>query len=184
MQIERQFVEKGVSRTRSVDAALVGLWRSGPSVVRILSNGWYYLLGGPYPFTISPDGQTLLFPASGTAYSRTSGSGPNLIGTWQLTEVDGADIWVEDIYYRANGTYTSQWTLNGSFDSEFLGSYSVGGGELSTEELRSAVETLPPNLIMVDTLYGTDQSGTYSVAGDQWTFHNPSGDVIYVRESQ
>ena len=169
----------------SIDGGLVGLWQTGPTVVRITSDGWYYLVGSPVPYSISPDGQILTYPASNpsSTYQRTLGSGPSIIGTWEQTTTDGSDTWIEEVYFRINGTYTGQWTLNGTFDSEFLGNYTDTLTHIETEERRAIVETTSPNNITFDPLYSSFDSGTYTIdaGGNQWTYQSSAGDIVYDR---
>jgi len=173
-------------RQTSFDQRLVGKWAIGPTIVRITTDGWYYIQSSS-PFSISADGQTLLNPSQGTIteYTRVFGSGTSIVGVWKYVEQDGSDIWEEEVHYRANGTYTYQWFFNGTFESEGLGFYTTNAGTLETEELRAIIATAAPDTITFDPQYGLTESGTYSVntAGDQWTYNGPNGSFTFVQSS-
>lgn len=82
-------------------------------------------------------------------------------GAWQLTLVEDGVTLVEDWYFRSDGTYTSQWTANGAFDSIFFGYYTYQDGLLSTRERRAAVMTGPGNAIHLEVPFGENDTGTY-----------------------
>ncbi len=169
----------------SVDSALVGLWHVGAINFRIDADGWYYISVGALPYQISPDGQTPSYPSTETItqYQRILGSGTSLVGVWEREELEGADIWTEEIHFRANGTYTFQWLLNGVFEFEGLGNYTDQTTSIWSEERRAIIETASPDILSFHFLYAPVETGTYNIRsdGNQWTYSGPGGDVVYDR---
>lgn len=178
-------IERKQKLLANIDSQLVGDWSvGGPRSYKISSDGTFYVVDKPWPYGISPDGQTLIYPSPGsTIYQRTLGSGNSLLGVWEYTEIDGSDTWIEEWYFRANGTYTSQYTLNGAFESEYHGSYVDTVTHLQTSEIRSIIETNAPDTMIFHDVNSVSHTGTYSVApsGDKWTFHFNGTDTIYTR---
>ncbi|MEZ5812469.1 MAG: hypothetical protein R3D45_13740 [Rhizobiaceae bacterium] len=166
---------------------MIGIWQSGTSIVRITADGWYFSVSNATPYLISPDGATLQYPSTGTVteYNRTLGAGVTLVGVWQRTENDGPDIWLEELHFRDNGTYTFQWSLNGVFESEGMGNYIAYAATIDSEERRALLETQAPDTITFDPLYAPNEVGTYQISADEnlWTYFGPSGTFVYTRIS-
>lgn len=144
--------------SQSIDPALLGTWTDGATTIAFDSDSWLVLLGSSIA-TISPDGQTL--NDAGTILSRTLGSGQAIEGVWVGTYLDSSITWLEDRHYRQDGTYTIQWTANGTFDSVFFGSYSHRSDVLAVRERRAMVTTGPGGTIAFDVPFGPDSAGTY-----------------------
>lgn len=148
------------ARPRAIDPALIGTWAGGDSLIGIDAEGWEFALDQT-PGTITPDGQTLT--TIDTVYTRTFGSGLDIAGAWQLTfEADNA-IWVDDWYFRSDGSYTYQFTRNGVFHSVYFGQYTHQNGILTTQERRALITTGPDNAIHLEVPFGEDDTGTYSL---------------------
>lgn len=182
----RDLIQKSSTESAlTFDADLIGLWlASSGTWTRIADDGWSYLTSAPYPYEIAADGSTLTFtkPQPDVVYQRQYGTGQNLIGSWILTEVDGPDTWVEELTYRADGTYTSHWTVNGTFDTEWFGNYLDLGSEMSSEERRALISTTAPDEIYFDVPYGPDFSGSYSkLNADNWELTVGGTKVGYTR---
>lgn len=168
-----------------IDTAIVGLWSNGGSFPwSILRTGEVYISGPAQPYEI-PDGDTLIVttPDGPETFVRIGGSGPGLVGTWSQThnEVDG--VWVEEWALRSDGSFTIHWTLDGAFHTEHFGWFTDSGTELAFEERRGYLSTGPAATMVQAYFWLPVQIGTYSVApdGHSWTFHQPSGDVVYNR---
>ena len=146
------------NRPRSIDPALVGTWIGGTSTITFDPDAWFLLLGTSVA-TISADGLTM--NDSGTLLSRALGTGPVIDGVWVGTYLDAGVNWVEDRHYRPDGTYTIQWTADGSFDSVFFGNYCYHNDILAIRERRALVSTGPGNTIAFDVPFGSDSDGTY-----------------------
>jgi hypothetical protein len=136
----------------------VGTWIAGTSTIAFDPDAWFLLLGSSVA-TISADGLTM--NDSGTVLTRALGSGPIIDGVWVGTYLDAGITWVEDRHYRPDGTYTIQWTADGSFDSVFFGSYSYRNEVLAIRERRALVATGLSGTIAFDVPFGPDSEGTY-----------------------
>ncbi len=148
------------TKPRAFDPELLGTWSHAEGAFVIDAEGWVLPLD-QYDATISLDGQALTVLT--TVYSRTLGSGPAILGAWQLVLVEDGATLVEDWYFRADGTYTSQWTKNGAFDAIAFGHYSFGSDILSTKERRAVITTGPGYTINFQVPFGDDYAGTYGL---------------------
>lgn len=165
----------------SYDSALFGIWvNPDGSKYEMSSDGWNYALDQSV-YSVSANGQVLNFPDSrpASAYTRVFGSGMSVEGVWRETKVDAGITWVEELHYRADGTFTIQWTAGGVFDSLYMGNYQVSSTEMIRKERRALVTTTN-NVIVFSPPYGANYAGTYSVnsAANIWTL--TLGGVDYV----
>lgn len=165
----------------SYDPALFGVWlHPNGSKFEMNSDGWNYALDRS-AFNVSTDGQTLNFPNSKPpgVYTRTYGSGTDVEGVWHQTTVDAGITWVEELHYRADGTFTIQWTADGVFDSLYMGNYSATATHLTQKERRALIATTS-NVILYEPPFGANFAGTYSVntAANSWTL--TMGGVDYI----
>ena len=173
-------------RLSTVDADLLGLWRDPRgSLFRLTTDGWYYAITEALSYTVSSDGATLTFPTTSPLWqaNRVFGSGTSIAGVWARDETAGGVTWTEEVYYRANGSYTGQWFEGGTFDSEWNGVYTDKGSTVDFEERRALVSTSGSGDILFDPPYGSDLSTTYSVdtGAGTWTLHLATGDFVYAR---
>ncbi len=90
---------------------------------------------------------------------------------------------MEELTYRADGSYGFYWTADSQFDLQGLGTYVANSTTLTLEERRALIETTPPDQITLDIPYGADHSGTYAIAadGESWTLVIGGVPVSYMR---
>jgi hypothetical protein len=159
----------------SFDQSLVGVWEtnSGGRVFKkeIETNGnWYNI--GEVEFEVSTDGQSLEEPIGyPNLFSRDSGSGTSIAGTWLRNHVD--DNIIEEVEYRADNTYRLLWKEldTGNPINEYQGTYAVNGNELFRKEYFGDSATAS-NELTLNVIHGPTAVGTYQVAGDgkSWTW--------------
>ena len=155
-----------------IDALLVGTWDAGGSTpVMIDADGMLFSVADPAPFSLSTDDTTLTFPTTTppTIFNRLHGSG-SVLGLWERFETSGGITDREEWLFRADGSYTYHWDIDGVFDSEGMGLYQTSGGMMSTQERRASVTTGPGNQIVFAQFFGPVQIGSYSVAADGLSF--------------
>jgi len=165
----------------ALDPGIEGLWQIASFQYRVTADGTYSLIGPPSAYAISAGGRTLTLGS--TDYTRVLGGGASLVGVWQGTFPDGNDIWLEDMYLRADGTYTIQWTVNGVFDSLYYGTYGDMGSQMQFEERRAVVTTFGADQIRFDPPYSPIQEGTYTLdAGiGTWSVTLDGQTIVYTR---
>jgi hypothetical protein len=164
---------------------LVGRWTTDGSAYVIDPDGWFFNIDGPRGFMLSSGDMILTLAGENPVapFSRTFGSGPNLIGVWVRTIVDSGTTYVEEITFRVDGSMSSYWTEDGLFQSNQSGRYTVSGSVLTREERFALIMTSSPDQITFEKPFDTDQSGTYVVATDlnSWTFTSGGKDFKYTR---
>ncbi|MFT5137315.1 MAG: hypothetical protein ACI9FB_003792 [Candidatus Azotimanducaceae bacterium] len=178
------------------DPALIGSWDTTTSSGRTVTievdlAGWMLRDGGTLNYTLDPLAENLTFtdPAPDETYYRKGQSYPplplgnGLPGVWERISTNGSDSWIEEYFYRNNGTYSYQSWLNGLFHDELIGTYIDNSGSYDFKERRAKITTGPGLSITIDQLYAGVQTGVYSVdaSGDSWTFHGPGKDIVYTR---
>ena len=169
------------------DATLVGTWNNGGSrPVEITPDAQLFVLDTPAPFVLSNGGNTLTFPNTNPVweFSRLSGDPAGVVGLWERFESeDGVGTWREEWVFRADGSYTYHWSLDGTFDSEGIGTYEDDGSAITMRERRAQISTGPGAQMTISQYFGPLQTGTYvlDVSGDSWTFTDASGSITYTR---
>ncbi len=171
--------------SRVVDPALVGDWNNGGNVpVRIDDQGWLYTIGEPTAYELSVDGTELTLTGANplSVFSRVYGDLSALQGVWQHSFTDSGTVWIEELHFRADTTYTWHWLRDGFFDSELIGEYQDNGADFSLIERRASIYTGPADAIIISQLYGPTQEGSYAVdtATANWTFFGPGKDIVFV----
>ena len=154
----------------SLPQEIVGLWSVAgyAAQFRFQENGFYYVVGQPFPYQISADGQTLSY---GDDYQRTSLEPSGLTGVWKNFDFG------EELHFRTDGTYTSHWDDG----EEYFGRYTDQGNAISIEEMR-AVVTVNGNDIDFDPPYSTSFSGSFTVNATELAVVFDIGNtVIYIR---
>ena len=147
-----------------IDSALIGFWSNADGTMEFSTDGWLYRFGTSSYF-VAADGLSLTITAPNghvTVYSRQTGSGAALTGTWKYVDNSSADIMIEEWTFGASGTYTSLWTLNGQIDSTFFGYFSLVGNQLTTRERSGLLVVAEGGQLNIDKPYDIDQVGTYS----------------------
>ena len=97
-------------------------------------------------------------------FSRTAGSGTDLVGTWFSSSL------TLEVIFRSDNSYTGHWYDNGD---EYLGSYAVNGSDVLMKELRAAVST-QGNQMTFSVYYGGIFVYTYLVDENTLTLTDSS----------
>ncbi|MEL6609239.1 MAG: hypothetical protein AAFO93_10045 [Pseudomonadota bacterium] len=161
--------EPGTRRQRArttVDPALLGDWdHAGYGFSRFTPDGWYWSVGEPATYVIATDNQSFVQTASNghqTTYSRVYGSGPTLVGVWELIEEDDGEIWREEWTIRADGSYSGAWFVDGVFDSIYVGTMEIGPTSF-VSAARNAIVSASGGAVTLDVVFGPTFTGTYTV---------------------
>lgn len=175
-------------RAATFDTALVGVWDTGGSRhVEITADAQLFVLDTPWPYVLENGGNTLKFPGTNPLwqFTRLSGNAAEVVGQWERFEDDTAGTWREEWTWRADGSFTWHWSLDGAFDSEGIGTYTADGTNMTTRERRAQIATGPGDQMVMSQYFGPVQTGTYVVAsdGNSWVFTSAGASTTFTRVS-
>lgn len=151
---------------------LIGCWRSGGGRYSVTGEGGYFAIEGPHNWSVSANGQTLVW--NGWTLNRISGSGATYIGVWGGTDT-GSSI---EISFNADGSWQWRWVA----DNELMhGYYVANGNQLAAYEKRGDM-VVTGNQITLTSVWGDVLTGTYTLNGDNWRIdYGAEGVVSYLR---
>lgn len=111
---------------------------------------------------------------SGEDLSDTPPDGFTLVGTWAVTDIEGAPVSVDGSNstwtFRENGTYAWFLLVSGFFDLDGGGSYSLDGRTLilSGVVANTVLEAIPDGRVQLS--FGSDTFSFRDDEGDRWTY--------------